>query len=187
METRVAYAAFIILAAWTCGCSGSPVESTGKTAFFIGTGFRRAGELGPARATTMIQLRSVRCFLWSNTTTQPSSTPDSLHKCSGPHPVSEGEPVAWKCETEDSLTFTHITIDSKPYELAKGRLFLLSRKGGELKVLQLRTGPTKSTGSGANEEAELEKGHPERQFAKPEFPEPHAGFKRRSMTFTIAT
>jgi hypothetical protein len=69
--------------------------------------------------------------------------------------------VQWRCETRDGREFTRITIGSVTYDLAKGRLFLLSRKEGILEVLQVETGPTKPTGSGGQELNELEKDHPE--------------------------
>ena len=75
--------------------------------------------------------------------------------------LPDGESVKWRCETEDGREFTRITIDSVRYELAKGRLFLLSREEGVLEVIQLRTGPTKPSGSGMEDLIKLEKGHPE--------------------------
>ncbi len=49
------------------------------------------------------------------------------------------------------------------HHLDKGRLFILARKAGALKVHQLQTGPTKRTGSGGQELNELEKSNPEIQ------------------------
>ena len=135
----------------------------GMTAFHVSMENRTSSDFGPARAITFIGLLSVRCFIWSNATGRPSYSPDDYYRCSGSHPLSAGEPVAWKCETKDGRTFTQITIDSTTYDLDKGRLFLLSRKAGALKVHQLQTGPTKPTGSGGQELNELEKSHAEIQ------------------------
>lgn len=134
------------------------------TAFHVSMGYLPSTDPAlPARAETSIGLRLVRCFILSNATGRPSYTPEDYYRCSGSHPLSEGEPVAWKCEMKDGYTFTQITIDSTTYDLAKGRLFILSRKAGALKVHQLQTGPTKRTGSGGQELRELEKSHPEIQ------------------------
>jgi hypothetical protein len=92
---------------------------------------------------------------------RPSYTPESYHTCSGSHPLPDGGRVKWTCETKDGREFSRITIGSVPYDLENGRLFLLSREAGMLKVLQLETGPTQPSGSGGQELVQLEKDHPE--------------------------
>ncbi len=160
MQTRIVVTGVIAIAAAAFGCGVSRVPS-GMTAFAVTFESGVSSEFGLARATTMIQLGGARCFLCSNTRDMPSYTPENYYACSGSHPLPDGESVKWRCETEDGREFTRITIDSVRYELAKGRLFLLSREEGVLEVMQLQTGPTKPSGSGMEDLIKLEKGHPE--------------------------
>ena len=160
VQTRIVVTGIIAFAAVTCGC-GVSLAPSGMTSFAVSFESGVSSEFGLARATTMIQLGAVRCFLYSNTRDMPSYTPENYYACSGSHPLPNGEPVKWRCETEDGREFSKITVDSVRYELAKGRLFLLSRKEGVLQVMQLQTGLTKPSGSGMEDLIQLEKSHPE--------------------------
>jgi hypothetical protein len=126
------------------------------TAFHVATA---AGDIPPA--VTMISLRSVRCFLISQATGHPTYTPDSLHQCSGAHPLPDGTRVKWSCRTKNGRDFTQITIGSVTYDLAKGRVFLLAKKEKAVDVQQVATGTKQADGSGMQELKNLEKSHPE--------------------------
>ena len=58
--------------------------------------------------------------------------------------------------TKDGRTFSHISINSKDYDLDKGRLFLLSTEDAKIRILQLDRDPTKLRIGNLNELAELE-------------------------------
>lgn len=109
------------------GCKAS----SSTTAFFVSL------QSKPDGATTLIQLGSERCILWSAAASRPTYQPEGYRRCSGAHPVEGGQQVAWRCESATGSDFTQIELDSQTYELAQGRLFVLSAAAGELQVLQL--------------------------------------------------
>lgn len=150
----VTWTATVVLSIAGIGCDRD-------TAFNVAFENRVSSERQPTRATTMIQLGSVRCFLLSNSTDRPSYTPKGYSSCLGSHPVVDGEGVTWRCESNDGQEFTKITIGTEAFELSKGRVFLLAREDGKLKVRQVLTGPTNNSGSGLQELNELERQHPE--------------------------
>ena len=123
---NIACAACVTVALAITACSGAP----GKTSFAVTLVSGRT-------AVTSIQLVSGKCVLLSDATTQPTYAPEDYYRCSGAHPLSNGQNVEWECETRDGRTFTQITIDAKSYDLANGRLFVFSVEDGERKLLQL--------------------------------------------------
>ena len=114
------------------GCSGLPGYTSFAVTFVYGQ-----------TSVTSIGLGAEKCILWSKAAAEPTCTPEDYYRCSGSHPLPDGQRVAWQCETKDGRTFTQITINSKSYDLAKGRLFLLSAEGGTIKLLQLDRDPAK--------------------------------------------
>jgi hypothetical protein len=56
---------------------------------------------------------------------------------SGHHFANDGRTVLWLCETTDGKTGI-VTINDQKHDLAQGSLFLVSTRGGELRVLQLK-------------------------------------------------
>src|SRR5262249_29707847 len=101
----------------------------------------RSARLEPPMAVTTIQLGKQRCILWSMCEGRPSSENDSFTQVSGTQPLPGGERATWVCRAKPGRKFTEITIDSKAYNRADGRLFLLSGKGKRVRVLQLDRDP----------------------------------------------
>jgi hypothetical protein len=56
---------------------------------------------------------------------------------SGYHRANDGRKVEWQCETSDGKTGS-VKINGRAYDLAQGSLFLVSTKGGDVRVLQLK-------------------------------------------------
>lgn len=72
---------------------------------------------------------------------KPSSRNDALTRCSGDQPLRGGERARWACRAEPGRKFTEITIGPETYDLAEGRVFLLSGEEGQVQVLQLDRDP----------------------------------------------
>src|SRR5262245_23798709 len=88
-------------------------------------------------AVTSIQLEKQRCILWSMAEKYPSCRNDSFTQVSGGQPLPNGERSKWVCKAKRGRKFTEITIGPKTFDLADGRLFLLTGTGSDVKVLQL--------------------------------------------------
>jgi hypothetical protein len=114
-----------------------------KTAFSITLGNFRSARLEPRMAETRIQLGKQRCILWSMGEEQPSSENDSFTRVSGDQPLPGGKRAKWVCKAKPGLKFTETMIGSKTYNRADGRVFLLSGKEREVRVLQLDMDPFK--------------------------------------------
>jgi hypothetical protein len=114
------------------------------TAFNVSSGYVRSSALGSPMAVTHITLAvGQQCVLWSMTDRRGTGKIVSLYEYSGGHPLPEGEPAAFTCKAEKGGKFRQVVIDGKAYDLEAGRLFLLARKGGAVKVLQLAPDPSK--------------------------------------------
>jgi hypothetical protein len=133
-------AAALALSTW-----GSTSGQDKETAFAVSHSSAESAALKAKMAATLIQVGAEKCVLWSMSPELPSYEPEGLTKCSGSQPLPQGRSVRWTSETKDGRSFARLTIDSKEYDLAKGRLFLLSGKAGALKVLQLAPNPSKLT------------------------------------------
>ena len=113
------------------------------SAFIMTFGNFRAAASEPRMAVTSIQLEKQRCILWSMAEERPSCRNDSFTQVSGDQPLPDGERSKWVCKAKRGRKFTEIKIGPKTYDLADGRLFLLSGKGSDVKVLQLDRDPFK--------------------------------------------
>jgi hypothetical protein len=111
------------------------------SAFIIAFGNFRAAAREPRMAFTSIQLEKQRCILWSMGEEYPSSRNDRFTQVSGDQPLPGGERAKWVCQAQRGRKFIEIKIGAKTYALADGRLFLLSGKGSDVKVLQLDRDP----------------------------------------------
>ena len=61
----------------------------------------------------------------------------SSGKISGQQRSTDGRQVDWQCDTSDGKTGT-VTLNGQVYDLAQGSLFLVSTKGTEARMLQLK-------------------------------------------------
>jgi hypothetical protein len=114
------------------------------TAFNVSSGYVRSSAQGSPMAVTRVTLAiGQRCVLWSMTSRQGTGKIVNFYEYSGGHPLPEGEPAAFTCKAERGGKFRQVVIDGKAYDLEAGRLFLLARKGGAVKVLQLAPDPSK--------------------------------------------
>ena len=113
------------------------------SAFIIAFGNFRAAPIEPWMAAHVDPARKAAVHPLVDGEEKPACRNDSFTQVSGDQPLPDGERAKWVCKAKRGRKFTEIQIGPKTYDLADGRLFLLSGKGSDVKVLQLDRDPFK--------------------------------------------
>ena len=120
------------LALLLAGCEDAFMKWTHETYFHV-----TSIEVSGLSESTLISITTQRVAIVSDCARQ-STHDNSPRRISGSHYTATGQEIPWVFETADAQTISRIKIDETNYQLADGNTFLISSKGGKIRILQLQ-------------------------------------------------